>query len=479
MKYSLVEFYGILNDKPGFIIPVFSRPGSNLSFAQNLDASGKISSFQTFSTVGFSRISHIAPTIELEVGEEGLLGFIDDSGQFFQGTLRAMPDILLGAYINNPICLLQVSSLRQDKAAFYEAVDACSDFIGLGRDNNFWKEREKVTFDKIFKLFEEDNFEDDYSLDDENFKNLENYFNDPEWRNKWIKLWNKNYKRKSLIGLAILRYEGGHDLLGESGDIFSLILDIDRSDFVTKRVFSWLYDSKNITFSWFNLYHKLFRLSLVKNDLLDLAVFKLNDIKSTNESYSDYYFRLYHFIYYRYDINYMRNLGVNIISNQISITDAAVRNVVLLLKNDDDSFNQIYPHTRRWLESKMTSTLMWAEVYLAVFKSKYDQHLISMGEHWLEHYGGNTNSWISVWAIHGGIIQGRRWVELATLWLSRARWDLKSWPNVFYELVRTHDEKHLNINNLTLIGNRWLNSGFGTQSSRSKIRKYVEYLSNI
>lgn len=80
------------------------------------------------------------------------------------------------------------------------------------------------------------------------------------------------------------------------------------------------------------------------------------------------------------------------------------------------------------------------------------------------------NSWESVWDYIRQRVEPKLAVSVGLEWLSRARWDLRTWPSIAFKtvvLAKEADDLRLLSDRL----DRWLELPFSSPKSRAEVRK--------
>lgn len=475
-KRSIAVFSSLIPSPPCFVIPVFSVPGTNDACVQNLDAFGKIESFHSFDTSNFHTVPILPPTAACEVGDEGLTAFWLAENDLLVGTISELK-LSLSAIDNASLpsfTAVEIASLCESKgmllkAAKRAAVYIKNDAARASYINTILNRPEVASLARLEKRREDDP-EDSIQAA---LSELESEFDDQKWYDLWSNLFWKNYSNLDLHNIAQWRVTNrglGHL---EPSVVNTLISHAYWHHSNVKFANEWLHRRETVTSGWAQIWNSVAQYSygMEEERLYTLGARYLDAvIDSPSALHSEYYWgKIWRRMWRRSPVYEQRLLEWAKQATSISTNNNQIaENVVLPILDKYPETYWALEFVSRWLREPIVNS-SWVTAYI-----KYGANLMTgdygpVGLKWLEDLGAGSNQWIKLWRHLEPQIGRAHWEALAIKWLLRARKNLKSWPQVFQELLDkggpTTDEK------LHLAASDW--SKANPQISKSRIHDFA------
>jgi hypothetical protein len=481
MMYNLVELRQIGTLEYGFCLPVFSKSGSNDAYVQNLDAFGRVADFLPIDISCFPKIEQLPPPLATDIGLLGLLAFQQEGGVLLVMDYDSLREELTGVQISDPFVALEVAALLKSKKLQNAAIQDCKLVLGNGGSITRWANREsklfrasETMFEKAAKTHEEPQ---DKFLSD--FTKLEKQFGSEDWTETWLKLWSQGYRRNELVGLAAFRLDQGFDFGYDGARIFHLILEFDKSDFVVAHAIKVLSVARSIDEYWRGLFAQLINNSYKRRkELVEIAYSALEralpDIRAGSRQWVSVWNSVSH---YSSERRKSWILAAEFVRSISALNANVAHHLVYPYRNSDEEFEPFFPRTREWILQTSRSTVLWSSLFLSVLERDKSVEVVEKGVEWLGQLGGNLTSWKDVWNAYRGLIDERARRELAFSWLARARWNMRSWVEVFMVLLEGSPPAHRR--RLKVLGAQWLEAGYGSVASRKQVQQAIRYLESL
>ena len=473
--FYLSGYVSPAEQSPTFVIPTFTKVGSNDAFVQNLSSGGQVLEFMLLREGLFYPVPVLAPCISLEESGTGLLAFWSDSGQVLVAPYGTMQDVVADVGAVDPFVDLELAAVLQDDQRAARAAEAVAVELGDTDIAKRWLAREVTTFRRA-RPDRSTHAPDGPAAagpQDTSFQKLINNPKSGDWAERWMKLWRSGYKRMDLEQVALwwLDLRVGHAdpqgylldcLVRESGD--------PRKFTYARR---WLEEQDLMvrfwTQVWSGVNSRIAADGRTSHRLLALE--KLQNRKSHRLSITRNWSLIWTWLW-RSDEHRetLARLAEQALSDEGSASRSFAEFVLQPLACSDNPSPPIVAASINWLERNPRSDRLWADLFLTVFDITQDERLAQAGRRWVRVHGGNINRWRDVWKQLVGATPHDERFDAALAWLRRARWDLTTWPKVFDEAaaMRVSPEK---TRDLFELGQRWTSG-----DARPRIRQSLAYL---
>lgn len=481
--YTLAEIISLAEENRGFVLPIFSYSKSNLSYAQNLDIYGNIKSFIAIADSGEMRLPHTPPAISLEVGDRGVLCFIDDSDTLHIGSVEEMREKLSHIEISSPFLSIEVSSLLNNKSMHKSAITECSSYFSSERIRSSWISREKKSFSssqiKDRPADEKKNNNRDLLIA---YEEISSNFDHEKWNSIWLRLWKQGFEKRKLADLASLRIDTGRAPGRDGPALFSEILNEKFGRQYAEKAMQCLEKSGLDSDNWVQLYGMLARMISDRERMRNAAMQALRASAASKSTHKWRWLSLARRMNNetRYDDHghqSMMSISISYLENNRGLSNDAAEVTLLPFMHYAKDHSIIYKSAFDWVTSSQRSTNAWSEIYIKLLEIDDNPQLVKAGIEWLQNLGGNVISWRQVWRRLEKYVDRKSHRELAIDWLRRARWDMGVWVIVFQELIEESD--HAEKLQLREISASWINGGFGNQRNRTRMRQVHAYLDAI
>lgn len=463
----------------GFVVPLFSTHGSNQIFAQDLNADGTIRCFVPTSEMPLYPVQALPPSFKVKIGDNGLLGFIDDDLGLDIGTVTELADCLRGKEISDPFTRIEIAALLRDRKLQKAAVSDCVELVGATSASKRWANIEKQTFSKVNALRDDVRSADVNKYDDlqNDLKELEENEGLKDWSDRWIRIWGQNFKRRSLVGLANLRQDKKLSFNRNHVTIFSLIFDEFPHDDSFERLFTALSRTELSEPRWTQAYQKLFRFRYFEQSRMrELGVYKVLEVEEPT-AFGGNWVTVWNMTFGGYRHRHeMLEKAVIFVERSEKISQYAARVLLVEIASEKEYFQRVREKARDWVLENIRSDNVWALLFEKSFDGRYDEQIFLAGIDWLGNLGGNLSAWHEIWRMYAGELSEKEHTDLALAWLSRARKDMRAWVNVFIEVFEKHRADDIPV--LLSLGEAWLRAGYGNAYNRRRVSDARKYLQN-
>lgn len=477
MIFSCTAVASFDESRLGFVVPIFSSLDSNQQFFQDLDLNGIILRFVPSVDVPLHYIQILPPALSAKVGDNGLLGFVDDLGNLDIAIAQELDIILRSKEISSPFTRLEVAAFLKNRSKQRIALADAKKILGTSKRTVEWADREKKTFQSVIDMGAGVTAEPDTKNNElkRTLRNLELDFGSDEWTDNWFRLWGQNFERKKLIGIANLRF----DTIGYNNqhalDIFLLISQSRLPERDLDRLLKSIEASDFTEPKWGQAFDRVYwQLYLRRSEILEIGYKKIVETQNPQKVERNW-IRVWSLIFRSRKYNpEILKLAVEFVKSSNNINNLIAREVFIPLSNDERFFKQVAKEIIDWTHNNVRSDNVWAMLFSQIYKFFPDDQTTRLGIIWLENLGGNLKAWAYIWRQYESKIERSQHNSLALNWLVRARKDLHEWVDVFMELF---DRRDSDISkNLIGLGIEWLSSYQGNQSNRNKVRQTIKYL---
>lgn len=429
------------------------------------------------------RLPHTPPAISLEVGDRGVLCFIDDSDTLHIGSIEEMREKLLSIEISSPFLSIEVSSLLNNRSMHKSALTECSSYFSSDKIRSSWISREKKSF---FSSQIKDRPADKEAINNKDllraYEEISSNFDHEKWNSIWLRLWKQGFEKKNLADLASLRIDTGRAPGRDGPALFSEILNEKFGRQYAEKAMLCLEKSGLDSDNWVQLYGMLGRMTSDRERMRNAAMQALRASavsKSTNKwrwlslarrmnnetRYDDHGHRS------------MMTISISYLENNRGLSNDAAEVTLLPFMQHAKDHDVIFKSAFDWVINTQRSTNAWSEIYIKLLEIDDSPQLVKAGIEWLQNLGGNVISWRQVWRRLEKYVDRKSHRKFAIDWLRRARWDMGVWVIVFHELIE--DSDYAEKLQLRDISTNWVNGGFGNQRNRTKMRQAHAYLDTI
>ena len=481
--YTLTELIPLADSVRGFIMPIFTSSKSNFSYVQNLDVFGNVKNFMRIDEKSSTRLPHPPPPISLDIGDRGILAFIDDDELLHIGNIEQMKSILASARVESPFLTIEVASILNNKEMHKSALMECASFFKSETTRKSWITREKQNFVSSQIKTPADKSAEDINeklqgIYEEILYNLDH----EKWNSIWLRLWKQGFDKRKLSDLASLRIDSNRPPGRDGPTIFSEILDQKSGrQFLEKALFC-VELSRRDSESWIRLYGMASRLGANRERMRDIAMQVLQSSIDVRSPEPWRWLNLARRLnsetrFSEVERQRMMEISIQYLERNSYISNDAAETTILPYLDYAHKYRIIFDSAYRWATSNQRSTNAWCEIFLKILEIEPNPELVTVGMEWIQNLGGNVIRWRQVWKRLEKYTDRDTHRFVAIAWLRRARWDMGVWVIVFHELLE--DSNAVEKMDLLEIANRWIDAGFGNRRSRAKMRQAKDYLEAI
>jgi len=436
--YFLCGYLSPVDEPPTFLIPIFSRHGSNDCFVQDLTTSGIVKEFQLVKPSLFHSVPLLPPQLSVNVGNEGILAYWLDVGKVTVASASNMAEVLADEDTPpDPFAELEVADLLGDAGRAEAAIEEIADLLPKGSGER-WRQRERKAL--LFRQGQKASLPElpPRSANDIEFDAL---INDPDkkgWVEAWTKLWRENFKRQDLAKVAFWWTDLSPRPSEGQARILILLMN-QNDDLVRKYALEWInrntLESANWPQLWTTLYHN--SPPTEQPALVRTAITNLAHPKSLSSRYIANWALVWSWCWTRGgDTHQLYDIANLFDSRRQTTSQFYVERVLVALLYYAPAEQFASDRIRQWLDSSMLSNLLWANLYIRLLGKYFsDEPYARMGLKWLNSGGGNMNKWYEVWTSLKDKFGRSLLFSVGMGWLRRSRWDLATWPAVFEEVA--------------------------------------------
>jgi len=479
--WTLSDYLSPAACAPTFIIPIFTRHGSNELFAQNLDFNGSIKEFRIIDPRLFYSVPELAMPITKSIGDNGILAYWKEDGGVIVGESRQLENLLSGYITDDPFADLEIGTFLKDDDRCMSAIDEIVNLLPDREIAQCWRLQEVAAVARPFS-FDDDQPNADQTADDreQDFRSLLTEQDTSKWVDKWLKLWGSRYRGSELEELAFWWTDLGPGKEELASPVYLSLARQGRYKRLAEYALSWLSHSTLSTPNWATIWLALdSRFRSISSDLNRIALVQLQSsltlgAASTPRAWSNMWYQMWR----RSNKADCFRLAVEAWKTTGTVGRTFADFVLDPALSDPSCPTELTDAAEYWLKRDMRSVLLWPGVFLNSFARKPSDSLAELGIRWLSYHGGNMNIWRDVWMRLQPYMSNELSFYVAKDWLARARWDLSSWPRVYNDLISNQQFK-LKIDDLINLGNSWLAYQRNFPNNRRKIQKAVDYLASI
>jgi len=481
--YTLTELVPLADSPRGFIMPIFASSKSNFSYVQNLDVFGSVKNFMRIDEKGNTRLPHSPPPISLDIGDRGILAFVDDDDILHIGNIEQMKKILLSARVESPFIMMEVSSILNNRDMHKSALMECASYLKSESTRKSWMTREKLNFvSSQIKIPSSKSIEDTDEKLQVIYEEILYDLDHEKWNSIWLRLWKQGFDKRKLSDLASLRIDSNR-LPGRDGPtIFTEIVDQKFGRQYLDKAINCLELSRLDSEYWIRLYGTVSRLGASRERMRDVAmrILQLSIDAKSPEPWG--WLHLARRInaetrFSESERQRMMEISIQYLERKSYISNEVAETTILPYLDYAHKYRTIFESGYRWATSSQRSTNAWCEIFLKLLEIEPTPELIHVGLEWVQNLGGNVIRWRQVWKRLEKYTDRETHRFIAIAWLRRARWDMGVWIIVFHEVME--DSNAVEKIELLEIANRWIDAGFGNRRSRAKMRQAKDYLEAI
>jgi len=438
---QLILFSSPVSDPPSFVIPVFSIPGSNQSCVQDLDGTGKISRFCSFDSNRFFTVPILLPSFHVNVGDEGLLAFWVDAHTVFVGVSHELKPLLsaLDEHDLPAFVAVEALSLVGDPTRIGQAAKRAAAKFASASARTSYQNRVSNRAAVLAALASNKRTAEalgDWELE-QVLEVLQSALAEKNWYAAWRVAWQRYGGEEKLFAVARWRLENFESTQIDNDVALDVLMrkfneDIGEFSFelLKRRGEDWQLWYGVWTALWINHYRT--------HDLIGLGLSFL---------YADIHVR--RTVPYQWMIVWRKLWQAN---TALKADLEQLANAARDAAPHDDYFAEhvviplVDQHNAAWAKEYLQLWLgkprpinIWVDTYIRFLKSNRSAEYIASGVAWLRKYGKGMNAWMKLWEHLRRFMREDAARDVAEEWLVKARKDLKSWPQVFREVVRPSD----------------------------------------
>lgn len=480
--YVLCGYLSPSESAPTFLIPIFTRHGSNELFAQNLNTDGTVKEFLPIKASLFYGVSEYPSAATKMVNEAGVFAYWKENGGILFGELNEITTLLEGHITDDPFANLEIGSVLGDDNLRSEAINSIAELFPNREIAGRWRTQEisSPTFHDYRKTL--DSIYNSKTSDDTKSQDFISLTSDLEpkiWITRWTSLWSAKFKSPQLEELVFWWTDLGPGKLPIAGQLYSILVRQGRDTRIPSYAVKWLLENDIAAPGWiqilYNLNSQLPRDA--NSELLTMCREKLVSSLDKNLRHSSTWASVWYYVWRRssnrLDCLSLASLAWN---KNRTVSRSFADFVIDPALSDPNCPEDIYDAAEFWLARDMKSIVLWASIFIRVYKHRPNPVLAELAESWLSYAGGNVNIWYDLWILLSDRIETRDHYQMGLQWLSRSRWDLSSWPKVFNYLAMKQMGQ-TNTERLIALGVGWKNYQTNFPNNVKKIEKALSYLS--
>lgn len=206
ISFQLTMFVSLNPSPPCFIIPVFTKKGSNDTFAQDLGYGGVVKRFLKIDVDDFAPVQPIAPLVSLQCGQEGLMAFWLDEHVVHCGNRTQLKDALLDTELplDAPFTKVERAMFLNNTTLMEASAEEASTLLKSKPARESYLIRVKKRANLLENLHDEASKSDDvkkFELDSL-IKILEIEDNNDDWLEFWRDGWSRFHGHERLVDIA-------------------------------------------------------------------------------------------------------------------------------------------------------------------------------------------------------------------------------------------------------------------------------------
>ncbi len=487
-RFDLSGFLSPTHEPPSFLIPVFSRMGSNFGYVQELDQESKVLWFQPVQPELFHTVAVVPPSLSLTRGSDGLLAYWIRDGSVAIGTHAQLAAKLKSVPTNEPFSALELASLLQDEVAEEIAASKISEILGEAAVARRWRARRLRALEAARRSLRAHGSRHVAAMPGPEHPDASQWWLSPEregWADSWCREWYESTERAHLEEVALWWIEHPASNPIDQARLLGTLLREGSGPQVDVISMRWLERSDLSLPGWVEVwaiaYRKLLahrqKLAVLGTSYLNDNIDRMDYATMTSPGWPMIWRMLWDQPYIRRDLEAVADRAIG----QQNASSEMVRLVYFKVLDerqtvDPKLLDHVILSIRAWLPKHLGNTKTWVKAYLRMW-DYYEprEDFFEIGINWLGGFGASMNGWLDIWLKLYEVSDKNQMISLAIAWLRRARWDLTSWPKVFDSVASAGGEEIKD--ELREIGRDWLAWG-GSRRKRDLI-KYSMHMHKI
>lgn len=454
------------------MIPYFGSPSSNQIYVQELDDQHRVSGFLLFEPAHFVDYMGPFPTASREIGDDGLLGFVDGSGKLLAGNAaeirRALASYSFASDGSDAFFATEVMEFRGDRAGLDRAIDFASRrFVNVERGAH-WKTREIATGRLSAPAPSSRASERDAIL-----RELRETLIESDWVSRFAKAWDALGSSPDLGELALDWLSAGGSDRREAGHLFNTLLTRGKFDrasnirlspptYVFELARRWIETMDYPGNAWARLWQKLKRQHQIDpsfSNQLGMRFLNVNPGRSVERKRSTAaigWMRVWRTLWEK---GYDRSLLIDLLpSHHDFLSLSEFYRIIELLSAEPRYAGMAIDYLGAWLDRSPRHSQRWPKVCLnAILRYENREYFIEQALRWLRVEGTNLPAWYSLWSGLRPYVEKNELVRIARGWLERSQLTLRIWPEVLADIIEMADTQI--DERLRLQAQQWLQLG--------------------
>ncbi|WP_267348711.1 hypothetical protein [Sphingomonas sp. GM_Shp_2] len=417
------------------MIPVFSVPGTNQVCVQDLDALGEIRQFLAFDPEHFHSVPVMAPALQKDEGEAGVLAFWSSPFEVLVGTsieLRALIAPISPSLLPDFVAL-EAATLLEDEQLLVSAAERVAKRIRSTSGRATFVSRaagRRALMQHLRERAREEVAEAQKSSVEDYLSALQSDVSAGDWMNVWrqaIRLHNST--RLYDVAMWKLSTDGLRDY---AYLVFNHISSRWAVNKLTEVAAGWLHRHDFDTEQWGQIYRLFFHRLSADDYPLGLNYLEYSSKEEHDHRSIIAWCEIWSGLWERgFERQTLIELAVSV---QRGVPDNDFLPLVCAPLIREASQGWAYERMQHWLCFPNVQSA-WVHCFIEFADPAGISEQYEAGLQWLEQMGSGSNQWIKLWEFMRSSMDQATWLGFAHLWLARARKDLKSWPDVFRLLV--------------------------------------------
>ncbi|KQN02380.1 hypothetical protein ASE82_08455 [Sphingomonas sp. Leaf230] len=477
--------------RPTFVIPFFGAPDSTARFVQELDEQHCIGSFLRFDPSIFETYAGTIPVMEVGVGGDGVIGFVDGKGKLHSGTAAEIRSLLANYSFaddgSDAFFATEVMEFRGDSAGLARAIDVAAHRFGDPAHGMRWRAREISIRRRTSEV--PDPEVDRLAAALRELRQAQSR----DWIGEFSKAWRQFGPQGALFEAAIEWLQDGNSQRYEAGKLFGFLLLRKRRQNVLEQIclpsqpsiarlaLRWLEELQHPGMHWAIVWQRLWDgRHFPEADLISVAYHYLHTEDHVFASNGrtgprDGWVRMWRAMWiegHQSERHALISLFEQRREHLMRLPDLG--GVMLLVSEDPDHRPWALVQIEEWLMTSSHRSRHWMMVLSKVLNRFPDhQFFPTIALEWLHGDGARFSGWYEVWSILRRKSVPHSLDAVAYEWLLQGRVTMRIWPDVLADFL---DNGRLDLKQrLRELAEQWLQLG-KPHEHRERIEAFVRDL---
>lgn len=467
--------------RPTFVVPYFGSPSSNGIFVQEIDDHDRVAKFLSFDPTHFNDYMGPILVAKREIGEEGLVGFVDGEGKLVTGTAgeirQALANYNFASDGSDAFFATEVMEFRGDRPGLQRAIHKAANRFASPELGMQWKAREFISLGSLELISSVQENELWKTLQD-----LKDAIGGPKWVPQFVTAWRRFGPDPDLGEMALdWLGSGGADRI-DAAHLFNALLgskkfrqrrDISSTvvpDYVVELALRWVDKMAFPHNGWVSLWHRLRRRGYFSSDLLNQSgmrfLYKEPDYRKRKQknSSANAWMRVWSVLWVE---GVERDILVDMLYKRPELPKlGGFYNLIQLLSAVPEHQERAREFRDLWLKESPRHLPDWQKACLELIANNEQRiELIHLALEWMVEAGESFHSWYNLWSGLKPFVDQDRLVGIGRDWLSGGRITMRIWPEVLSDIIEI--EGLIQDDILQPLAQQWLQ--LGKQNRRRKL----------